>query len=79
MGKTKELYIEQIAQIWGGQNGEVHLETSDGVVITWSARHLYDDLPHLIAMTHIELEHEQEWQREKWYELGKKLQKDYKK
>lgn len=79
MGRTKELYIDQTIQIWGGRNGEVNLETSDGVVVTWNARHLYDDLPHLIAMTHIELEHEQEMQRQKWYELGKKLQKDYKK
>jgi len=79
MGRTKELYIEQTNQIWGGRNGEVHLETNDGFIITWNARSLYEDLPSLIAQAHIELEHEQEWQRQKWYELGKKLQKDYKK
>lgn len=75
--ENKEIYINQTYTIWGNQNGEVCLETQDGTTITWNARTLYDDLPSLIAMTHIELEHEEKHTREKWNALGKKLIRDY--
>lgn len=78
MGKSKELYIHYTTQMWGGQNGEVYVETQDGTVVTFCARELYNDLPSLIAMTHMELEHEEKHTREVWRKLGKKITKDYK-
>ena len=75
---NKEIYIKDTYTVWGNKNGEVCLETQDGTVITWNARSLYDDLPSLIAMTHIELEHEDKLTKEKWNALGKKIVKDYK-
>jgi hypothetical protein len=78
MGKSKELYIQYTTQLWGGQNGEVNLETQDGTILTFAVRELYSDLPSIIAMVHMELEHEEKHQREIWHKLGKKLTKDYK-
>ena len=78
MNNKLELYIQNTYTIWGNDNGEVCLETNDGTVITWNARSLYDDLPSLIAMTHIELEKEDKLTKQKWNALGKKIVKDYK-
>ncbi len=74
---SKEIYIKDTYTVWGNKNGEVCLETQDGTTITWNARSLYDDLPSLIAMTHIELEHEENLTRQKWNALGNKIIRDY--
>jgi len=75
---SKEIYIGRTHTIWGNQNGEVCFETEDGTVYTWNARDLYDDLPSLIAMTHIELKHEDKHKNELWVKLGKQIIKDHK-
>jgi hypothetical protein len=46
--------------------------------VNYTVRELYSDLPSIIAMVHMELEHEENHQREVWHKLGKKLIKDYK-
>lgn len=77
MSKT-DIYIADTTTLWGNENGEVCFETQEGDVVTWNARALYNDLPSLIAMTHIELEKEDKLTRQKWNALGKKIVKDYK-
>ena len=74
---SKEIYINETTTIWGGKCGEVSFETQDGTVIIWNARSLHEDLPHLIAMCHLEMEAEQINTNEKWNALGKKIQKEY--
>jgi len=73
----EHIYIDQIISISGGKNGEIFLETNDENFITINARTLYDDLPEIIALTHIELEEEAKYKNEKWNALGKKIIKDY--
>jgi len=78
MEDNKQIYIGHTRTMWQGKNGEVNIETDDGTFITWNARSLYDDLPSIIALTHLELEEEQKHTNEKWNALGKKLVRDYK-
>ena len=73
----EHIYINEIISISGGNNGEIFLETNDENFITINARTLYNDLPEIIAMTHIELEEEKKDKDNIWNKLGKKILKDY--
>lgn len=73
-----EIYVSGTTTLYGNRNGEVVIETNEGDVITFYAGELYKDLPSLVAMTHIELDHEEQHQRKTWLQLGKKLVRDYK-
>lgn len=72
----EDIYIHEIISLSGGKNGEIYLETNENL-ITINARVLYDDLPEIIAMTHIELEEEKKYKDDIWNKLGKKILKDY--
>lgn len=74
---NKIMYIGQTDTIWGNQNGEVCIAEGDKTVIFY-ARQLLDDLPSLYDFALKEVAKEDEWQRERWLKLAKRIQDENK-
>lgn len=53
---NKHIYISSTSELWGGQNGEVIIETDNGYTLTFSAFNLYRDLPALKEISEKEIE-----------------------
>ena len=44
------IYIDKTISLWGGQNGELFIETENNGVICWNVQTLLDDLPSIIKI-----------------------------
>jgi hypothetical protein len=52
---NKHIYIGSTIELWGGQNGEVSIQTDNGYTLTFSAFNLYRDLPALMEISEKEI------------------------
>ena len=71
----EQIYIDDIASLWGGQNGEVNMELEGGIIITFNAYNLMRDLPSIVQLTFDEVAHEKRFIQEKYKELAKFITK----
>ena len=69
------IYIDRTVCLWGGQNGEINMELEDGVVLTFNAYNLMQDIPSITKLVFDEVMCEKKHTQEKYKELAKFITK----